>query len=653
MVDMKNPSELEEVSEIFKMEDTIHDMLDKVMEEDDSLDSFDLIQDDINEESLKISRISTRHQTSDFQIKNKFNRPNKRNLTEVSNNSEQFSSFNSTFCSINSPTLKNTSFCFQNNLNNNIVYPNFFQNSKSSTNDQLGLNNNSITSLPSSISFNHQIVGNPNFNKTYSRNPVSYSKTVAYNGQKNVFKNVFSNSNFLFNSNNFVNKNSIQNIINENSNMHNTFFSLNSDSGSIKRKDNRKKTYDVPITLQNSINNYLKNNKNINNNSLQNYSLANNSDTKNNDKQYKDKNNYPVKDIFIYQLKIILDKNGNIDYNIYNLIKGQFLSVIKNHKGSKLFQKYLKSSTPEEIIHLLYIELSQNLEEFITDPYSNYFCKKFFLFLNSNDRIEFLKKIENSIFKLSCHSIGTYPIQTIIENLSSLSEKFIIIKALKSHIEELSYDPFGCHVLEKLLSCFDEEFIYFIYSYISDNFIKLAYNNNGICLVKKILTFTKKINLHEKIKKIVKENPFGLVQHPYGNFVIQVIVEYWNDYKEIINIYKGNFFALSLEKFASNVIERFIERDEEILNEYIDEIINTNRIYDIMESNFGNYVIQKAIKLSKNGHKNKLVFCAAKDINNLKDGKLIIKWKSILLPHIKELTSEQIQILKEQKYFEY
>ncbi len=48
------------------MEDTIHDMLDKVMEEDDSLDSFDLVQDDINEESLKISRISTRHQTPDF-----------------------------------------------------------------------------------------------------------------------------------------------------------------------------------------------------------------------------------------------------------------------------------------------------------------------------------------------------------------------------------------------------------------------------------------------------------------------------------------------------------------------------------------------------------------------------------------------------------
>ena len=652
MVEMKTSYELEEINEIFKMEDTIHDMLDKVMEEDDSLDSFDFKHDDIKEESLKISRISTRHQTSDFQINNKFNRPNKRNLTEVSNNNEPSSSFNSSFFSINSPILKNASFCFPNNLNNNIISPKNPILDKNVSNNLIGLNNNPNPSIPSEIPFNHQFGRNPNINKSLERNVVPYSKIVVYNGQKNVFKNVFKDSNFLFNSNNFINKDSIQNIISEKNNISDTIFSLNSDLENIKRSDNRKKTYDIPVTLQNNIINYLKNNININNNSLNDYSSINNEEAQK-DKQHKNKINRPVKDIFIYELKKILEKKGKLDYSIYCLIKGKFLSIIKNHKGSKLFQKFFRTTFPEEIIHLLYIELSQNLEEFITDAYSNYFCKQFFLFLNTTDRIDFLKKIENSIFKLSCHSIGTYPIQTIIENLSSISEKYIIINALKNHIEELSYDPFGCHVLERILTCFDEDLISFIYSYIIDNFINLAKNSNGICLAKRILTFTQKRNLHEKIKKIVKENPFGFIQHPYGNFIIQVIVEYWSDYNEIINLYKGNFFALSLEKYASNVIERFIEKDEEILNEFINEILSTNRIYDIMKSNYGNYVIQKAIKLSKNKYKKALVFCAARDINNLNDSKLIIKWKSILLPHIKELTSEQIQLLKEQKYFEY
>ena len=39
------------------------------------------------------------------------------------------------------------------------------------------------------------------------------------------------------------------------------------------------------------------------------------------------------------------------------------------------------------------------------------------------------------------------------------------------------------------------------------------------------------------------------------------------------------------------------------------------------------------------------------NINKLGDQKLIKKWKSILLPHIKELTNEQIESLKEQNFF--
>ena len=422
--------------------------------------------------------------------------------------------------------------------------------------------------------------------------------------------------------------NNISNIISS-SNLHSTNF---------QNKYSNKKIYDIHSILQNNINN-----RNINN-----YEV--------NDKSsgiiYKNIINFTKDDTFIEELKSIIEKKGKIDYDIYNLVKGKFLSVIKKHKGSKLFQKYLKSNIPSKIIHLLYIELSQNLEEIITDAYSNYFCKKFYIFLSQKDRIDFLKRIKNSIFRLSCHNVGSFTIQAIIENLGSKAEQFIIINVLKNHIQQLSYDPFGCHVLERLLASIDEEFISFLYLYIIDNFLKLANNKYGIYLVKTILTFIQKKNLHEKIKKIVKENPYMLILNPFGNFVIQVIVEYWSDYKEIVNLYKGNFFGLSFEKYASNAIEKCIEKDKEILNDFIDEILRSNRIYDIMKSKYGNYVIQKAIKLSKNIYKKELVFCAAKDINNLNDHKLIIKWKSILLPYIKELTSEQIEQLKNRKYFE-
>ena len=72
-----------------------------------------------------------------------------------------------------------------------------------------------------------------------------------------------------------------------------------------------------------------------------------------------------------------------------------------------------------------------------------------------------------------------------------------------------------------------------------------------------------------------------------------------------------------------------------------------------MKSKFGNYVVQKAIKLAKNEYKHKLIFNAAIMINNLKEKKLIAKWKSILMPHIYELPNDLIKELNNRNFFDF
>ena len=643
---MKSPPEEEEKNKLLKIENTINDMLNKVLEDNDP-------QDYLNEDPMKTRSISTINQAFDLPFQNVCDKENQNIFTQQINNTEFLPNFSNNYQSFNFPMDRNLSSNFPNNINNNYNnYINPFNSLNNNNNVNYSSNFNKTSNIPlqQKLSFNN-LFESPNINNNNFQRNFPLSNSAVYNEQKDVINN---NSQNLLNYSKFVNNNNCQNNFIGNYNINNnTYFASNTNFESFKRREKRRKTYDIPFILENNINNYFKDidNKSLSDNSLYNYNKIDNKIDINNCSS-KNIIIHPVKDSFIYEIKSILEKTGRIDYHVYLLIKGKFLSVLKTHKGSKLFQNYLKSIIQPEIIHLLYLELSQNLEEFITDEYSNYFCTKFFICLSQNDRIDFLKKIENSIVRFSCDNIGTYPIQTIIENLNSGLEKFILIKSIKDHIEKLVYNPYGCHVLEKLLSCVEENYISFIYSYIIDNFLSLAYNCNGICLVKKILTFTDKKFLQDKIKNIVKENAFGLIQHPYGNFVIQVITECWNDYKEIINLYKDNFINLSLEKYASNVIERFIEKDEEILNIFINEIIKSNRISEIMKSNFGNYVIQKVLKLSKNKYKNKIAFSAAKDINNLIENKLILKWKSLLLPHLNELSFEQIQELKQRKYFE-
>ena len=678
-----------------KIEDKIYNMLDEVMEEKDSNDSFQYDCATIDDE-YKFSRPSTRHCTSQnpnesyitssnntqFLSYPPFNRNNKRNMTHSLNQvPNPHFSIPAKNQNINIPrkSAQFSNFDFLNNLNK--FAPNYYNNS---------FNSNNLFQFNNSINLNQSLQSLNSANTPFSVNESFINNNLMgnniYNENFNGQNNFFGPNNLVTNFNNDVNCINSVPLININS---------NNSSNDFKRKENRKKTHDVKKKTVND--NYKFNNKNnnsrflfrksmtmnynnnnnnnlyfqniimnntINNNEIVNpimNSENNNSFFTNNNNINLNKNlnnnlnnlnnNNCINDNLIFELKHLLEHTGKIDFYIYNLIKGKIVSIIKNHKGSKIFQKYLKSTHSDEILHLIFVELFPFLSDLIIDPYANYFCKKFFTYLNQKDRIDFLKNIEKNLVELSSDSIGTYPIQSIIEHLSSKNEKNIILSGIKEGFIKLIYDAFGCHVLEKLLTCFEDEYVEFIYTYIFDNFLYLTNNSNGIYIIKKILTFTQKKNLHEKLKNIVKKNAIFLIKQSYGNFVIQVIIENWEDYKEITDLFKGNFFALSLEKYASNVIERCIEKDKEILENYINEIISNKCIANVMKSNYGNYVVQKVIKLAEGENKKLFVFNAAKDIDKLNDNKLIQKWKSLLSPHINELSQEQIDILKGQNYF--
>ena len=162
------PENVEEKNDTSKIENTIYDMLDKVMEEKDTLNSFDFGDDEIEEEALKISRYSTRHQTTDFQPQHNFNRHNKRNLTDILNNKNSSDLINTMFSSSNEPLMEKSFFY----LNNNNIYS---RNHENVGNNISRFNNNLNQSS------NNQYNKNTNINNNFIRNHLPGSKTVVYN----------------------------------------------------------------------------------------------------------------------------------------------------------------------------------------------------------------------------------------------------------------------------------------------------------------------------------------------------------------------------------------------------------------------------------------------------------------------------------------
>jgi hypothetical protein len=220
----------------------------------------------------------------------------------------------------------------------------------------------------------------------------------------------------------------------------------------------------------------------------------------------------------------------------------------------------------------------------------------------------------------------------MIERLGPKAEKRIIYLGIKDFINIFCYNIYGTHVLEKMLSYFEDEFIKEIIDYVYNNFIELSYHINGICVVKKLLLMTHKKDLHQKLKNKIIENASNLIVHQYGNYVIQVIVENWedSDLEDIINLYKNNYIYLSKQKYSSNVVERIIEKNKINLEFYIKEICINNNLSELMRNNFGNYVVQKAVKLSSGKSQERLIREILKNINKLEDKKIISKWKMII-----------------------
>jgi len=464
-----------------------------------------------------------------------------------------------------------------------------------------------------------QQINNPlNHSSIYSLNNSSMNTTTSFSNYEKSLDNNMTN-NLIFNQNLLFNKN---NIIYPN-------YNNNSFCGDIEK------------------NNYLIQNPQFHNNSFINNNIINNN---NNGKNKKRKTNQNISinitnnkknnlfnanaelEMLLIQVKKILIKIQKIDTSVYSRCKGNFEQIIRTHKGSRIFQNYLKN-THYDILHLIFSEIKNKLTELLKDNYSNYFCKKLFRNLSQKDRIEYLTLIQPELNALSKDSIATYPIQNIIEELGSKNEKNIFYLGIKNYIDNLAYNIYGARILEKILAYFEDEFKKEIIEYICENFLELAYNNNGICLVKKILLMTHKKELHIKLKKLVFDNALNLIVHQYGNYAIQIIIENWDetDLKEILEIYENKYIFLSNQKFSSNVMERILEKSEKNLENYINEISKGYNLNELLKNKYGNFVIKKAYDLANGNLKKKLGESINENLKLLDNTKIVNKWKGKLI----------------------
>jgi hypothetical protein len=113
----------------------------------------------------------------------------------------------------------------------------------------------------------------------------------------------------------------------------------------------------------------------------------------------------------------------------------------------------------------------------------------------------------------------------MIDQASDPKETEIILNSINSFIFDLCLDSFACHVIEKIVSKYEEKDIKNIYEITLKNFLLFCNNINGLCIIKKIIIHAKEIETKEFIKRIILGKCNELIYQNYGNYVLDTVLE--------------------------------------------------------------------------------------------------------------------------------
>ncbi|AIO02145.1 PUF1, putative [Leishmania panamensis] len=239
-----------------------------------------------------------------------------------------------------------------------------------------------------------------------------------------------------------------------------------------------------------------------------------------------------------------------------------------------------------------------------------------------------ISELSGDIVTVACNTNGARVSQRIIDALCTCEEFDVYTRLLEPSIVDVAKDINGNHSLSKLItssrfcqlgdsdaSVSGAVVIYErIFQQIADNCIDICKNRQGCCIIQKCLQHAPK-PYHTTIINTVLNNSLKLVQDPFGNYVVQFILDKQQDINgsqedgdddtlptapnytnQIIRQMLHHVAELSCNKFSSNVIEKCLKTSSpDVRQLLVDELTAPHVLPKLLTDSFANYVIQTAI----------------------------------------------------------
>ncbi|KAL3614264.1 hypothetical protein CASFOL_042338 [Castilleja foliolosa] len=282
-------------------------------------------------------------------------------------------------------------------------------------------------------------------------------------------------------------------------------------------------------------------------------------------------------------------------------LRGKIALAAKDQMGCRFLLKKLEEEDINDI-NLIFSELKDNICDLMVNQFGNYIVQKLFSLCDGEQRNQLLCLLindERGFEDICTNSHGTRAVQKLLEHLTTPEQRTHVVQVLRRIALALINNINGQHVIVHYLKYFTSEEKKHILNIVVDNCQVIARDKSGCCVLQQCLSDGE---MRDRLLPLVTSDAHRLSEDPYGNYVVQFILGLKIDHvtKAIMGRLSGNFVWLSMNKYASNVVEKILkqsEGDEALI--IVKELITGDKFLRVLQDPYGNYVAQSALTASR------------------------------------------------------
>jgi hypothetical protein len=271
-------------------------------------------------------------------------------------------------------------------------------------------------------------------------------------------------------------------------------------------------------------------------------------------------------------------------------------------KGCRNVQTELMQSSPD-LMEALVLTVACNIPQLMTHKYANYLCQTLFQQASCPQRLHLLNYMRRLMPMLAKDTHGTHSMQALVSVMSLPEEEAVLQEELGPHIVELSRHPTATHVVQKMLVYLTDTS--FIVARVTEHCLDLATEQTGLNVIKRCLSLD--CTLKSGLIKALEDNCVLLCQDPFGNYVIQHLLDCVGATPRLCGLFREKIMALSTQKFSSNVVEKvLLSADAPTVATLLSELAQPHRLTALLQSLYGCFVLRSAARVADSSFQNLL-----------------------------------------------